>query len=342
MKMRRIPTVLTACAVVLGLVCACGTASSGSGRMEDNGPMTLFLSQQDDYLSRLQEECAHAAEENGYQFHVTDAKGDADKQIRQIKKAAKKGEGAFLVNLVDPTRAEEIIQAAGNRSIVFLNREPSDLSVLDKTHIYVGSEEETAGELQGQVLAEYCQSEGMKEIRYLLLLGPDSLPSSQQRADALLDVMRSTGFTMQPLSDPLVCDYDRETAKKAVKEQFANGLDAGEIDCVLSTNDAMALGAMEAISEESNKFQSVVEPIVVGVDGISDALQAIQDGAMMMTAYQDAGRQAQTAVQVANNLNHGYPYDQGITVADDVDENIFWISFQSITKDNVSPFLDDK
>ena len=75
------------------------------------------------------------------------------------------------------------------------------------------------------------------------------------------------------------------------------------------------------------------------MDGIPDALQAIHDGTMMMTAYQDASRQAQTAIQVANNLNHGYPYNQGITVADSVDDNIFWISFQAITFDNVGSFL---
>lgn len=339
MTKKRITAILAVGVFCLGLVSACGMQSSGSGTMEDNGPITLFLSEQDDYLTHLQEECEIAAEANGYQFKVTNAKGDQDKQISQIKKASKKGEGAFLVNLVDPSRAAEVIEAAGNRDIVFLNREPTDHTVLDETHIYVGSEEEKAGELQGQVLAEYCQSAGMKEIRYLLLTGPESLPSSQQRADAVLEVMDETGFTMQPLTQPLMCDYDRETAKKVLTEQFANGLDAGEIDCIISTDDAMALGAIEALNAEKDKGLTAVDPIIIGVDGVADALQAVQDGTMMMTAYQDATRQAQTAIQAANNLNHGYEYSRGITVADRVDDNIFWISFQSVTRDNVGDFL---
>lgn len=336
MTKNRLLAALTVCALCLGLLAACGTQSAESRQAEDNGPITLFLSQQDDYLNILQQECAEAAEANGYQFHLEDAEGDQDKQISQIKQAVKKGESAFLVNLVDPSRADEVIKAAGNRDIVFLNREPEDHTVLDQTHIYVGSEEEAAGELQGQVLAEYCQSEGMKEIHYLLLTGPNSLSSSQQRADAVLNVMNETGFQMQPLTKkPLKCDFLRDTAEKNVAEQLSGGLNPEDIDCIISTNDAMALGAMDAL----RKVNPETEPIVIGVDGIPDALQAIQDGTMMMTAYQDASRQAQTAIQVANNLNHGYSYDQGITVADSVDDNIFWISFQSVTSDNVGSFL---
>lgn len=337
MTKNRLLAMLTVCALSIGLLTACGTQSSGSGQLEDNGPITLFLSQQDDYLNVLQQECAEAAEANGYQFRMEDAEGDQDKQISQIKKALKKDESVLLVNLVDPSRADEVVKAAGNRGIVFINREPEDHDVLNKTHIYVGSQEETAGELQGQVLAEYCQSEGMKEIRYLLLTGPDSLPSSQQRAGAVLNVMESTGFLMQSLTaKPLSCDYSRQTAEKKVSKQLSAGLKAEDIDCIISTNDAMALGAMDALKEVNPE----AEPIVIGVDGIPDALQAIHDGSMMMTAYQDASRQAQTAIQVANNLNHGYSYDQGITVADSVDDNIFWISFQSVTSDNVSSFME--
>jgi ABC-type sugar transport system substrate-binding protein len=336
MTRKRFLVILIACIFCLGMLYAWGTQSDSTAQ-EDNGPITLFLSEQDDYLTLLQKECKTAAEENGYQFKLVNAKGDQDKQISQIKKAAKKGEGAFLVNLVDPSRASEVIEAAGNRDIVFLNKEPVDHSVLDDTHIYVGSEEKMAGELQGQVLAEYCQSEGITELHYLLLLGPESLPSSQQRADAMLEVMEQTGFTMEPLCEPLMCEYKRDQAKKAVAEQLANGLKASEIDCILSTNDAMALGALDALAGEAD-----ANPIVVGVDGIPDALEAIQDGSIMMTAYQDAARQAETAIKVANNLNHGYAYNQGIRAVDRVDDNIFWISFQSVTQDNVSEFLGEE
>ena len=61
MNKNRLLAMLTACVLCLGLLTACGTQSTGSGQMEDHGPITLFLSQQDDYLTVLQQECAKAA-----------------------------------------------------------------------------------------------------------------------------------------------------------------------------------------------------------------------------------------------------------------------------------------
>lgn len=325
----------------LGAVCACGNQSaSGSGVVEDNGPMTLFLSREDEWLLQLVDSCSAAAEANGYTLEVVDAENDSDKQLEQIKENVTEGESAFLVNMVDPSRAEEIIEAAGNRNVVFINRAPTDLSVLDDNHIYVGSEEETAGELQGQVLAEHCQSEGMTEIRYLLLHGPDALESSEQRAQAVLDTLEETNnFTLTAVHTPISADYDRQTAEDEVSELIATDTDLeSNIDVVISTDDAMALGAVQAMNDAG--WQTL--PIIIGVDGIPDALNAVNNGLMMMTAYQDADRQAETAVSVANNLNHGYAYDQNIIAADRVDDYIFWISFQSVTEDNIGDFLNQE
>ncbi len=337
MKQRARIALMLVVALCAGLLCACGVSSStGSAGVEDNGPMTLFLSREDEWLLRLKDECTGAASEYGYTLSVVSAEDDADKQLQQIKKARTSGESAFLINLVDPSRADEVIEAAGNRKVVFVNRMPEDESVLDSTHVYVGSEESEAGMLQGNVLAEYCQSEGMKTIHYLLLQGPSTLSSSQQRADAVLSAMEETGFDMKPVCDPISGEYDRTAAKQQVASLLSAGtIHVSDVDLVIATDDAMALGALEAMQETDPEDL----PIIIGVDGLDDALSAIQDGTMMMTAYQDAERQAETAVCVANNLNHGYEYDQGITVADRIDDYIFWISFQSVTSDNVAEFL---
>ena len=338
MKRRNIIALLLACAACLGALCACGNSSTaaGSGSVEDNGPMTLFLSGKDAWLTQLEENCEESAAASGYTLTTVSAGNDADKQLEQIRKARKSGESAFLINLVDPSRADEAIEAAGNRKVVFINRMPTDTSVLDETHVYVGAEESEAGTLQGNVVAELCQSEGMKTVHYLMLTGPDSLSSSQERADAMLKVMKENGFVMKPVGDPINGQYSREKTENAVTALLAQGeISVDDIDLVVSTDDAMALGAMTAMQAANPKHM----PMIVGVDGLPDALKAIDKGTMTMTAFQDGPQQAKTAVAVANNLNHGYAYDQGITIADRIDDYIFWTSFQSVTSDNVSQFM---
>ena len=339
MKRRNIIALLLVCAVCVGALSACGNSSTaaGSGSTEDNGPMTLFLSCKDAWLTQLEEDCEEAAAASGYTLTTVSAGNDADKQLEQIREARKSGESAFLINLVDPSRADEAIEAAGNRKVVFINRMPTDTSVLDKTHVYVGAEEKEAGTLQGNVMAEQCQSEGMKTIHYLMLTGPDSLHSSQDRANAMLKVMKDNGFDMKPVGDPINGQYSREKAENAVTALLAQGeISVDGIDLVVSTDDAMALGAMTAMQATNPKHM----PMIVGVDGLPDALKAIDKGTMTMTAFQDGPQQAETAVAVANNLNHGYAYDQGITIADRIDDYIFWTSFQAVTSDNVSEFLE--
>lgn len=336
MRRKQFAALVLVCSLCVGILGACGKTETAGANGEDNGPMLLFLSQQDEWLMELQDACAVVAEENGYTLEVIDAEADADRQIEQIAEQSDQGEGAFLVNLVDPSRADEAIEAAGNRDIVFINRAPTDLSILDETHIYVGSNESEAGELQGQVLAEYCQSEGISDISYILLKGPDVLGSSEQRADAVIQTIADAGHQMTPVCEPLVCDYDRKQAREAMLELLTNGLSMDSVDCIISTDDAMALGAIEAIRESKQKTM----PIIVGVDGSSEALEAVKDGTILMTAYQDEYRQAETAVLAANNLNHGRKYSDDITVADRVDKYVFWISFQSVTADNVSEIME--
>lgn len=337
MKRRKFTALVLACALCLGALSACGSSTSaGSGSMEDNGPMTLFLSCKDAWLTQLEEDCEEAAAANGYTLHTVSAGNDAEEQLEQIREARESGESAFLINLVDPSRADEAIEAAGNRKVVFINRMPTDTSVLDKTHVYVGTEETEAGTLQGNVMAELCQSKGMKTIHYLMLTGPDALHSSQERADAMLKVMKENGFVMKPVADPVNGEYSREKAENKVTALLAAGtIQTKDIDLVVATDDAMALGAMTAMQAT----QPETLPMIIGVDGLDDALTAIHDGTMTMTAFQDGPQQAETAVAVANNLNHGYDYDQGITIADRIDDYIFWTSFQAITSDNVSQFM---
>ena len=58
-----------------------------------------------------------------------------------------------------------------------------------------------------------------------------------------------------------------------------------EVEMVISNNDEMALGAIEAYKDAGYNRQEW--PIIFGIDGLEDALEAIQNGTMQGTVYND-------------------------------------------------------
>lgn len=97
-----------------------------------------------------------------------------------------------------------------------------------------------------------------------------------------------------------------------------------KISAVFAQNDEMAMGAVLAIEQAQKKGRI----IVVGVDAIADALQAVQNGRLDATVFQDAAGQGGIAVQLAARLAKKQAVPQET-----------YIPFQLVTKDNVDQFL---
>ena len=87
-------------------------------------------------------------------------------------------------------------------------------------------------------------------------------------------------------------EYQRTTARDvflAVKDKWAGA------DAILCANDAMALGALDALAQE----KSALRPLIVGVNAIPQAVAAIASGQMLATANFDAMAMSEIATQAA-------------------------------------------
>jgi ABC-type sugar transport system substrate-binding protein len=96
-------------------------------------------------------------------------------------------------------------------------------------------------------------------------------------------------------------------------------------DVVISQNDNMALGAIEAL-----KAAGLGHIPVYGVDGDADALIAIRNGEYAGTAYMSARMMAQKAIDYAVALAQGRPQDV---------EREPSIPFEWVNRANVSNYL---
>jgi inositol transport system substrate-binding protein len=86
----------------------------------------------------------------------------------------------------------------------------------------------------------------------------------------------------------------------------------------------MAMGALIAIEQAGRKGKT----IVVGVDAIGDALQAVHDGRLDATVFQDALGQGGAAVESAAKIIRHQPYEKQVL-----------IPFQLVTRENVDRYL---
>lgn len=331
-------------AMLAGTMCATMLAGCGGfkpiNEVEEDeayqGDMMLILPKKDEYLSYLQQAAQASADARGCELTVVDCNEDQDKEIEYVMAAVNEEAPVIIIALADNTRAQDVIDAAGDVPVVFVNRIPADLSVLDDTHVYIGSSEEQCGAYQGKALVDYLKAQGKKEINYLMFNGNEGQDSTTKRTAGVLNALKDAGITATAAAEPVDCEYDRNDAMNEMNRMLAEDVDMENIDAIISNNDAMACGVIEAL--EQNEI-SLDDLAIVGVDGINAGIQAVRDGKMVATVYQNATGQASAAIKAAMNLAEGKPFADGISYdADEDNASVIWVPFELITSDNVSDY----
>lgn len=342
MKMKKTWAMLLAGTMCVGMMAGCGSTDSSTQGGGDaaasnksfDGKISFIISNKDEFQSDLDQSAKAAAEAKGVELTSVDCASDQDRVNEAIQAAVQNGADALMVILADDTRAADAIQAAGDVPVVFVNRAPQDTSLLDDTHIYVGSDENTSGVMQGEMLAEALEAADKKEINYLMVQGTAGLMHTTLRSEGVLTALEDADITANPIVDPIDCGYDRNTAMQQVEALIANGLDLSQLDVVIANNDAMAGGAIEAIKQANNN--ELGDIMVVGVDGTNAGLASLSSGEMKATVFQNATAQGSVGLQAAINLASGTDADEGSNY--ELEDNCIWIPFEKITADNVGDY----
>lgn len=338
-KVKRVLISLMMMVMAAGLLSACGSNSSsvpaaGDASQDDSlGTITLIMSERDEWLSEMEEAAMAEAKALGVNLTTVDAQSDTSKMLQFIETVRNDGQKAIIINMVDPETAAQCVEAAGDMYVVFVNRYPADASVLNEKAAYVGSDENTSGYFQGEWLAEYFKAEGKTDIKYILLNGIMGQTSTTLRTESLLKSFSDNGITAVAATSPLAADYSREKAQNLI----APLLNTTEYDCIISNNDAMALGAIEALVAEG--IDPATVPIV-GIDATTDGRQAIKDGRLNMSVFQNPKGQGRGSIIAAQNLIEGKALNENSAYELDETGYIMWIPFEPVTADNVAEYDD--
>jgi len=106
------------------------------------------------------------------------------------------------------------------------------------------------------------------------------------------------------------------------------------IEVVFSNNDVMALGAIHAINSNSDLIR---KPMVVGVDGIKEAIESIKNGDMKGTVISDAKAQAQAILDISMSVSQGTSLEN----ISDIEEGKYKkLPHTKVTINNVDEYLE--
>ena len=344
-KMKLFATLAVTAAMVLSLA-ACGGGSSAAPAATDSGSastgeaaapaaggekITLIMSQRDEFLSSLEAGAKKAAAELGVNLVTQDANQDESKQIQYVQAAAADGQKAVIVNPINPSACQSIIDAAGDMKVVFVNRVPDDTSILNENAVYVGSDEHTSGKFQGDFLAKYFKDKGQTDIKYILLRGIEGQTSTTLRSESVLQALADNGINATE-TYAKSCLYDRTEALNQMGNILADA--SKEFDCIICNNDSMALGAIEACTQAGR----TIDFPIVGIDATADGRQAIKDGTLAMSVFQDPNGQGGGAVAAALNLINGDALNANTNFEVDETGFILWVPFEEVTPDNVADY----
>lgn len=253
----------------------------------------------------------HSLGNSGMKITMSQRNGGDDQRTQNevVEEMIDAGCDILCVNLVDRTAPSEIIRMARQSDIpvIFFNREPvkEDLLQWEKLY-YVGCDATESGKMQGEIAADYIKEHGEVDknrdgkIQYVLLEGEAGHQDAISRTDYSVKTLMESGVKLEKLSYQFA-DWNRGQAENRMSQLIDRYGDS--IELVLSNNDEMALGAIEAYKKAGYSLESY--PIVFGIDGLDDALDAVKEGIMQGTVYNDKEDQAGKIARLAVDLYLG-------------------------------------
>ncbi|MGN1140460.1 MAG: galactose ABC transporter substrate-binding protein [Oliverpabstia sp.] len=289
--------------------------------------MTLFRTELENYLV-----------EKGFSkdnIVIQDGANDQATQSNQIDAFIADGVDVLIINPVNSSSAATITDKVVGAGIplVYINREP-DASEEQRWAdnewdvTYVGCDARQSGTMQGELIADIgldkLDMNGNGKVDYIMIEGDPENVDAQYRTEFSVKALEDAGLEVNCLDDQ-IGNWDQATAQSLVANSLSQNGD--DVEVVFCNNDAMALGALQAIQAAG---RTVNEDIyLVGVDALSEALENVMSGTMTGTVFNDHFSQSHSAADAAINYLTGAG-----------NEHYIGCDYVKVTGDNAQEILD--
>lgn len=342
MKNRRKIAALALIGTAILFLISCGKEAESDMQKVHLG--VAYYDQRDTFLNEMIAEMKvrmkeYETEDLEMMMSIREAAGIQKTQNDQVKELLDAGCNVLCVNLVDRADPSEIIDLAREREIpiIFFNREPvaEDLQQWEGLY-YVGADARQSGILQGELAAERIQADKNIDrnkdgkIQYVVLEGEAGHQDAIIRTENAVETLKTKGIELEKLSYQ-IANWNRAQAQNRMEQLL--GEYQNQIELVLANNDDMALGAIDAY-EKRNYTESAL-PVFFGIDGTDPGLEAVVNGKLAGTVYNDKEGQADAIVRLAAALVTG----EGMEEIEFEKDQYIYTPYFSVTEENVGDVM---
>ena len=261
----------------------------------------------DTFISELMEDFdADVANQKDITLEKYDASKTQTTQNKQVEKMIEDGCDVICVNLVDRTAPKKIIDLAkaANTPIVFFNRElvAEDLQQWNSLY-YVGANAEESGIMEGKIAADAWKASAASDkngdgiIQYVVMEGEAGHQDAIVRTEKSVNTLIDSGLQVDKIASP-IANWNCSQAQTRMASLITTNKD--NIEMVMCNNDDMALGVIDAY--QAAAIPQNEWPIIVGIDGTKPGLEAVANGEMAGTVYNNKEGQASAMADLADAL----------------------------------------
>lgn len=285
------------------LLAGCGAASIEGGNteslpMEEKQASELVVgvsvsTLNNPFFVSMKDGIDQLAKENDTTVKFVDAQDDSAKQSNDIDDLIQQKVDILLINPVDSSAIVPAVEAANKANIPIIAIDRSSEAGTLLTTVASNNQE------GGRMAAEYILEKIGEQGRVVVLEGVPGASATRERGKGFDDFAKEYLMVL----DQQTANFNRAEGLTVMENMLQANKD---IQAVFAQNDEMALGAIEALGNNT-------EMIVVGFDGTEDGIKSIQEGRMSATIAQKPEEMGKLALQAALD------YFEGKTISSQID-----------------------
>lgn len=320
------------------LAIALSAATLASAQAADRVGVTIYK-YDDNFMSVMRKALESAAtKQSDLKLLLNDSQNNQSMQNDQVDILLARGVKALAINLVDPAAGSTIIEKAqaADVPVIFFNKDPGQKAIdsYDKAW-YIGTDPVQSGVIQGDLIARQWAANPAWDLnkdgklQYALVKGEPGHPDAEARTEWVAKQLEAKGVKTERLYMDAAL-WDAAKAKDIV-QAWLSGPNANKIEVIISNNDSMAMGAIEAAKAQGKKLP------IFGVDALPEALALIKSGDLAGSVLNDGVAQSNAIMAVLPNVIAGKKPGEGNSY--EFKQDYLRLPYIGVDQSNLSDFV---